>query len=183
MARNYIQFAAEKNPVVYLEMETEPTNTQYAGKDIDLTGMKINAVRLDGTKEDVTSKVIKNREKWGSVSVSQVVRFGYKNAGYDWKVTPEAIVPVSAVIKTPAEKTTYEAGEDVDLTGLVLTVTYNDATEKDVSEGFEASPEVIAADTTAITVSYTEGGETVSVSYDITVTEPVAPDEDEEETT
>ena len=81
------------------------------------------------------------------------------------------VEPDSAEIKTPATKLTYTAGEDVDLAGLVLTITYTDESTKDVSTGLTASPTTVSADTTSITVTYTEGDVSVSTGYDITVTE------------
>jgi len=86
-------------------------------------------------------------------------------------VTAKAILPDALTVKTPATKLVYDAGDPVDTTGLVLTVTYTDGSTKDISEGFTATPAEIAADTTSITVSYTEGDVTVNTGYDITVNE------------
>lgn len=161
----------DPNPVVSIAITTEPTNTQYAGKPLDLTGLVITATRRDGTTEVVTDKAICNREVWGS-AVSTTVTFGYHEKACYWTVTPTAVVPESASVKTPATKLVYAVGDEVDLTGLVVEVTYNDGSKKDVgADELTASPETISADTTEIDVSYTEGEVTVNTGYAITVGE------------
>ena len=160
----------DPNWVAKIEITTAPTNTQYAGNDLDLTGLVITATKKDGTTEVVTNKVICNREKWGK-AVPTTVTFGYHEKACYWTVTPTAVVPASATIKTAPTKTAYKYGETIDLTGCVLEVTYNDSHKEDVSTGLTASPTTVSADTTSITVTYTEGDVSVSTGYDITVTE------------
>lgn len=161
----------DPNPVVSIAITTEPTNTQYAGNPLDLTGLVITATRRDGTTEVVTDKAICNREVWGS-AVETVVTFGYHEKPAYWTVTPTAVVPASATLKTPPTKTAYKYGETIDLTGAVLEVTYNDGHKANISEGLEASPETMGSDTTAVTISYTESEETVSATQAVTLVEP-----------
>ena len=161
--RRFAWGAGDPNPVVSIAITTEPTNTQYAGKALDLTGLVITATKRDGTTENVTSKVICNREVWGG-AVSTTVTFGYHEKACYWTVTPTAVVPETAEITTPATKTTYVAGEDADLTGIEVEITYNDETTKTVgADDLVATPEII--------VTYTEGEVSVSTGFDITVTE------------
>lgn len=161
----------DPNWVAKIEMTTQPTNTQYANNPLDLTGMVITATKRDGTTENVTNNVICNRDKWGG-AVSTTVTFGYHEKACYWTVTPTAVVPESASVKTPATKLVYAVGDEVDLTGLVVEVTYNDGSKKDVgADELTASPETISADTTEIDVTYTEGEVEVVTGYDITVTE------------
>jgi len=169
--RRFAWGAGDPNPVVSIAITTEPTNTQYAGKALDLTGLVITATKRDGTTEVVTSKAICNREVWGG-AVSTTVTFGYHEKACYWTVTPTAVVPETAEITTPATKTTYVAGEDADLTGIEVEITYNDETTKTVgADELEATPETITAETTEIIVTYTEGEVSVSTGFDITVTE------------
>lgn len=169
--RRFAWGAGDPNPVVSIAITTEPINTQYAGKALDLTGLVITATKRDGTTEVVTSKAICNREVWGK-AVETVVTFGYHEKACYWTVTPTAVVPDSASVKTPATKLVYAVGDEVDLTGLVVEVTYNDGSKKDVgADELTASPETISADTTEIEVTYTEGEVDVVTGYDITVTE------------
>lgn len=163
----------DPNWVASIAITTEPTNTQYAGNDLDLTGLVITATKRDGTTEVVTNKVICNREKWGK-AVPTTVTFGYKEKACYWTVTPTAVIPTSATVKTAPTKVAYKYGEDIDLTGCVLEVTYNDShkAEKGAS-ALTVSPTTMGADTASVTISYTEGQTTVSATQAVTL---VAPD-------
>lgn len=162
----------DPNWVAKIEMTTQPTNTQYAGKALDLTGMVITATKRDGTTENVTNKVICNRDKWGN-AVSTTVTFGYHEKACYWTVTPTAVVPASIAVKTAPTKTAYKYGEDIDLAGCVIEVTYNDGSKADKSSGFTCSPTAMGADTASITISYTEGEVTKTATQAVTL---VAPD-------
>lgn len=71
-------------------------------------------------------------------------------------------------------KTSYTAGQTVDLTGLKATVMYSDDSTKDVSDAVTASPTsgtMIYEDTTKITFSWTwPDDETVVLTSDVAVT-------------
>lgn len=162
----------DPNWVAKIEMTTQPTNTQYAGKALDLTGMVITATKRDGTTENVTNKVICNREVWGK-AVSTTVTFGYHEKACYWTVTPTAVVPASIAVKTAPTKTAYKYGEDIDLAGCVIEVTYNDGSKADKTSGFTCSPTAMGADTASITISYTEGEVTKTATQSVTL---VAPD-------
>ena len=162
----------DPNWVAKIEMTTQPTNTQYAGKALDLTGMVITATKRDGTTENVTNKVICNRDKWGK-AVSTTVTFGYHEKACYWTVTPTAVVPASIAVKTAPTKTAYKYGEDIDLAGCVIEVTYNDGSKADKSSGFTCSPTAMGADTASITISYTEDEVTKTATQAVTL---IAPD-------
>lgn len=165
----------DPNWVVSIAITTEPTNDQYAGNDLDLTGLVITATKANGDTEVVTDKVICNRDKWGG-AVETTVTFGYHEKACYWTVTPLAVVPASMTVKTAPTKTAYKFGEDIDLTGAVLEVTYNDSHKAEVSgtaEGVAVSPTTMGADTASVTISYTEGEETVMATQAVTL---VAPD-------
>ena len=170
--RRFTWGAGDPNPVVLIAITTEPTNTQYTGKALDLTGLVITATKRDGTTEVVTAKAICNREKWGS-AVPTTVTFGYHEKACYWTVTPTAVVPASIAVKTAPTKTVYKYGEDIDLAGCVIEVTYNDGSKVDKSSGFTCSPTAMGADTESVTISYTEGETTVTTTQAVTL---VAPD-------
>lgn len=58
-----------------------------------------------------------------------------------------------AATGTPS-KTTYDLGEAFDVTGLTLTVTYDDGTTETVTSGYRVEPATMAADTTQVVLSY-----------------------------
>ncbi|MBQ7092234.1 MAG: bacterial Ig-like domain-containing protein [Clostridia bacterium] len=65
-------------------------------------------------------------------------------------------------------KTEYTAGETFDATGMVVTATYSDDSTKAVT-GYTYPAEALAADTTSVIISYTEGGVTKTATQSITV--------------
>lgn len=77
----------------------------------------------------------------------------------------------SIAVKTNPTTTTYVVGDTIDPTGLVITATYKSERTADIDEDYEISPMTAAADTTAVTVSYTEGEVTKTTTYAVTVTE------------
>ena len=162
------------NPVVSIAITTQPSNTQYANSPLDLTGMVIKATYRDGTEEDVTSKVICNRTSWGSAGVEQSATFGYNEKSCVLTVTPTAVTPTAVEVKTPPTKTAYKYGEEIDLAGCVLEVTYNNGSKADKTTGFTASPTTMGADTESITLTYTEGGVTLTTTQAVTLVAPAS---------
>lgn len=95
---------------------------------------------------------------------------------------PEKTITALAVSGTPT-KTTYTAGENFDPAGLVVTATYSDDTQEEISTGFDWKIEY-GTDNTALVVGatsvnvlvYTEDQEVMSEVYTVnglTVTVPV----------
>lgn len=73
-------------------------------------------------------------------------------------------------ITTPPTKTSYKAGETFDPAGMVVTATYSNGA-KLTSPAYTFSPAgALAADDTAITITYTELGVTKTATQAITVT-------------
>ena len=76
--------------------------------------------------------------------------------------------PVSLAVTTPPTKTAYEAGDSFDKTGMVITVTYNDETTREVTN-YNYSPVVLSKDDTYVTISYREMMTTVTTTQSVTV--------------
>ena len=76
--------------------------------------------------------------------------------------------PVSLAVTTPPTKTVYEAGDSFDKTGMVVTVTYDDETTREVTN-YNCSPVVLSKDDTYITISYREMMTTVTTTQPVTV--------------
>ena len=72
-------------------------------------------------------------------------------------------------VDSAPDKTVYFEGEFVDITGLKVTATYADGTTADVTGDCTISPTTIAADTTAITVSYSNAGLSTTATFPVTV--------------
>ena len=82
--------------------------------------------------------------------------------------------PTGLSVTTPPTKTSYKAGESIDLTGIVIMATYSDGSTADVTSECSFSPAsgaVVYEDTTKITASWEwEGTITYQASQSITVT-------------
>ena len=76
--------------------------------------------------------------------------------------------PVSLTVTTPPTKTVYEAGDSFDKTGMVITVTYDDESTREVTN-YNCSPVVLSKDDTYITISYREMMTTVTTTQPVTV--------------
>ena len=119
-----------------------------------------------------------------SPAVDTSTSFGTSTAGYSYfclqendssasylseiKITYTPKTISSIAIKTAPTKTTYEAGECFDPTGLVITATYSDSTTQDISyasssASFSFSPSTSTALTTSdVSVTITYGGKSYS---------------------
>lgn len=76
--------------------------------------------------------------------------------------------PVSLAVTTPPTKTVYEAGDSFDKTGMVVTVTYDDESTREVTN-YNCSPVVLSINDTYITISYREMMTTVTTTQPVTV--------------
>ena len=76
--------------------------------------------------------------------------------------------PISLAVTTPPTKTAYEAGDSFDKTGMVVTVTYNDESTREVTN-YSCSPVVLSKDDTYVTISYREMMTTVTTTQPVTV--------------
>ena len=76
--------------------------------------------------------------------------------------------PVSLAVTTPPTKTVYEVGDSFDKTGMVVTVTYDDASTREVTN-YNCSPVVLSINDTYVTISYREMMTTVTTTQPVTV--------------
>lgn len=85
----------------------------------------------------------------------------------------EGAVVSSIAVTTPPAKTVYDKNDTLDLTGIAVTATYSDGFTEDVTDKCTFNPAngstLGTEGNTAISISYTEGGKTVSTSFSVTV--------------
>ena len=84
----------------------------------------------------------------------------------------DLVITSSVAVTHAPTKTTYNVGETFDPTGLVVTATYADGTTEDVTDGCTFSPTVMAASTTAVTITYQRAGVTVTTTQAVTPFSP-----------
>lgn len=97
-----------------------------------------------------------------------------KSASTTYTITVTMPVLTGLAIATEATKIAFQEGEAFTSAGLSLTATYRNGYTQILTKGFVTSPEegeALAVGTNSVTVSYTEGSVTKTVSYAITVAE------------
>jgi len=90
-----------------------------------------------------------------------------QNPVYLFKEVKNTKTVKGIAIKTPPTKTTYVSGEKLDLTGLVLTVTYSDDSTEDITAGYTASPannSAVVTANTQVTITYQEKTTTQAIT-------------------
>lgn len=81
----------------------------------------------------------------------------------------DLVITSSVAVTHAPTKTAYNVGETFDPTGLVVTATYADGTTEDVTDGCTFSPTVMAASTTAVTITYQRAGIIKTATQAVTV--------------
>ena len=125
--------------------------------------------------------VIDNSEKYAYLgymaSINNISTF-VKTPAQTMKITytiteTEETVLASIIITENPKKTTYVAGETLDLDGMKVTAIYSDGVRKDVTAQIKSNPEVGAElndiDLDEITISYEEDGVTRYATVPVTV--------------
>ena len=123
-----------KNDITGIEIKNKPTKITYKkGEDIELAGGMITVIYENGDTEEVKmdnphvsiTGYSKNEAKEQTITVT----YGGKTATF--KVTVKNDV-TGIVIKNKPTKTSYLKGEELDITGGMITVTYQDTTTSDI---------------------------------------------------
>jgi hypothetical protein len=91
----------------------------------------------------------------------------------DFNIAALPIELTSIAVTTPPAKTIYTVGEQLDLTGIVVTASYSDSSTEDVTADCTSNPantEVLnTLGTQTITISYTKGSITKTTTIYVTV--------------
>ena len=142
--------------LVSVSVKTMPNKTSYfTGESFDQTGLTLTATYNNGNTETISSGI--ECTGFSSATAGQkTVTASYGGKSTTFTVEVKAIVPTGITVKTAPNKTEYFVGDSYDGTGLVVNVTYNNGTNKDITTGF----------TTSGFSSATAGKNTVTVSYE-----------------
>ena len=170
--------SSEPEPqVIGIEVTTEPTKTEYVeGDALDLSGMVVTATYDDGSSVAVDGYTTVPAEGVELTVDDTTVTVSYEGHTATFTITVSEKAPAELTGITVAGPTmmTYIVGESLDLTGLVVTATYDDGSSKEVT-GYVTSPEdgtvLDTAGSQTVTVSYTEGGITMTATFTVTVEE------------
>ena len=142
--------------LVSVSVKTMPNKTSYfTGESFDQTGLTLTATYNNGNTETISSGI--ECTGFSSATAGQkTVTASYGGKSTTFTVEVKAIVPTGITVKTAPNKTEYFVGDSYDGTGLVVNVTYNNGTNKDITTGF----------TTSGFSSATAGKNTVTVSFE-----------------
>ena len=157
-----------------IEVTTKPTKTSYlAGDSFNSAGMVVTASYGTGQAVLATAEV-----SGYSVSPSVLtdgttsVTITYSEGGETCTTTLPVTVThrLSAiVITTKPNKLTYEYGDALATTGMVVTASYSDSQTKTVT-GYSCSPTTFSTiGNQVVTVSYTENGVTQTTTFNVTI--------------
>ncbi|MBQ9976446.1 MAG: bacterial Ig-like domain-containing protein, partial [Clostridia bacterium] len=136
------------------------------GDPVDLTGLTIKATYNNGKTEILGLDKIE-----ATYSEEYMTRGGILTVSYGGKTITNFKLTVilktisDVTITTPATKTLYMLGEELDTTGLELTVNYEDGTSEIVTEGFIADADLSEAGEVTVSVLY----EGFTIEYTVTV--------------
>ena len=156
----------------HIAVTTPPTKTAYKyGETFNPAGMVVTAYYTDDASRAVTGYTY---SPTGTLNMSSTTITVSYSEGEVTKTATQAItvskVLTSIEITTPPSRTSYFSGETFSTAGMVVTAHYNDGSSAAVT-GYTYSPTgALSQGTTAITVSYSEGGVTKTTTQAITVT-------------
>ena len=166
--------------LVQISVTHAPTKTVYGvGETLDLTGIVVTATYSDALTSTVTESCLFSPANGTVLTTSDTsITISYTEAGIT-KTTTQAITVrelSSIAVTTPPTKTEYVVGEELDLTGIVVTASYADLSTEIVTSACSFSPAngaTLSISDTAVTVTYTEGSVTETASQAITVSYPI----------
>ena len=147
-----------------------PTKTAYdVGEAFDPAGLSVTVTYADNTTEDVTADCTFSPATMASGTTE--VTITYQRAGRTLTATQAVTVrQLSGIsVATAPTKTAYYIGETFDASGMAIKATMSDGSTKTVT-GWTYSPTgALTANTTAVTISYTENGVTKTCTQAITI--------------
>ena len=127
-----------------IRIKSRPTKTEYiVGEDLDLEGGVIEVSYLDGTKEEIpmtdSSVTITGYDKQRTGTQTLTVNYKNKLATFSVTVKEETdddgndeVTITKISVKTRPTKTSYKVGEELNLEGGILEVTYSDGSVEEV---------------------------------------------------
>ena len=158
--------------LVSIEIVTPPTKTSYIeGEDISLSGMTVKAVYdngdVDNDFKDYTVDLSKAPAFSAGSSATVTVNAGTVSDTFDITVTEKQLTGIA--VTTAPTKTEYIEGQELDVTGMVVTATYDNGESK-TTTAYTLDKTVLALGDTTVTVTSTEKP-SVTATFAVTVVE------------
>ena len=143
----------KENSIESIAIKTAPTKTEYiAGDDFDATGMVVEATYSDGTTTTITDYTIKDGKNLKNGQTTVTIE-------YEGKTVTQAITvqsnPVEKIeIKQAPNKVNYVEGQNFDSTGMIVEVTYENGTVKQVEDYTVQDGTNLQLNQTTVTIEY-----------------------------
>jgi len=135
-----------------VEVVKEPEKTSYYEGDVfDPSGMELKVKYKDGKTSIITRGFAVSSEAMSAGTDKVTVNYGGKTADVEVKVAPLEVVSIE--ITTPPAKTSYTEGDNFDISGMVVTATYNNGSKKEVSD-YTYTGQKLNKNDTSVTVIY-----------------------------
>ena len=153
--------------------------TKIGNEDDPDLGYKINLIYNAKPDMKPTAHIIIDSTKVDPDKLAALESILYGTAGGDDPrlPLPSELVDIfngkavaSIAVTTAPTKVAYQAGDNFDATGMVITATYTDETTAVVTDYTVTPSTNLATTDTAVTISYTSGGVTKTATQAITVT-------------
>lgn len=148
-----------------LTLETMPDKTEFArGTSFDFTGATAKVEYVNGKTEIVP--ITAEETTGGDITKSGTYTIKYEKFGksltFDVKVVP--VKPIGIKITTLPDKTTYIEGQSIDLTGMVVKLTYNSGKTEAITD-YTVGEYTNTIGTKDISVSYEDFSTSFQVEF------------------
>jgi len=171
-------FNISEKRLVKILITNLPNKTNYIhGEILDLTGLEIRALYNYGSSQ-IINNYITSPASGASVSTNDtkvVVSYTENNITCTAEFNINVRRQLSSIQLSGTYTTSYYAGDELDLDGLVVTAYYNNNTSQIVTN-YTSSPvegTILTTSTTNVIISYSEESVTKTAQYNITVEDPV----------
>ena len=155
-----------------IEITSNPNKTTYSpGEELDLTGLVITATYSDGSKKPLTRYTTSGFDSTVAGNHKLSIKCSEQLVEKELKIDYKVVLPVIGISSKPT-KTVYNAGESLDLKGLVITATYYDGTKKTITNYTVSDFDTDTAGSHALTIRLGEPYSDQSLKIDYTVTFP-----------
>lgn len=124
-----------------IEIKNMPSKlSYYVGDKLDLTGLVLIGTNNNGSKVEISGGFTANIEEITKAG-EQTVTIAYGDATTTYTINAQELTVEKIEIKEEPTKTEYVKGENLNLSGLKLLITYNSGKTKEVTTGYSANIE------------------------------------------
>jgi hypothetical protein len=159
-----------KDGLLSINISSNPNKMNYnIGDSLDLTGLVVEAQYASGGPYVIPHRLLQidfNSSTSGAKTVT--VSYGGQSATITGIYVGTATLTGISVTTQPT-KTNYNVGEQIDLSGLVVTASYSDGSTSPVTS-FSVSPEIFStAGTITVTITYGNPPNQQTATFTVTV--------------